>query len=284
MILSNKRVSRSNFGTLCILLILALLGVVMMVPLVYALLQSLKPMEEIFVFPPRFWVSRPSLENFSGLFRVASELWVPFSRYAFNSIFIAVVCTTIQLLFASLAAYPLAKQRFRGRDTLFNIVVISLMFTGDVLGLPHFMLVSALGITDTYWAMIIPTMAYPMGLFLMRQNMLTLPDALLEAARIDGAPERVVFWEIVMPNMKSAFMTMVVFSFGAMWGRADGTYIYSEQLKGLPTMITQISSAGIARAGVAAAATVLMMIPPILVFIISQSQIIEAMTNSGIKE
>lgn len=284
MRLSAKKISRSNGGTAMILLFLCLLSLLMIIPFVYALLQSLKPIEEIFVYPPRFWVVRPTLNNFAALFRSASELWVPFSRYVFNSLSIAAVCTAIQVVLASMAAYPLAKHSFRGRDVLFNIIVLSLLFTGEVLFLPQYLLVSVLGLTDTYWSLILPTMAYPLGLYLMRQNMLSFPDSVLEAARIDGAPERVIFWKIVLPNMKAPLMTMIVFSFSAMWGRSDASFIYSEELKGLPTLLTQLSAAGIARAGVGAASTVLLMIPPVIVFILTQSRVIEAMTNSGMKE
>lgn len=284
MKLSAKKINRSNGGTLVILLFLSLMAALMMIPFIYAILQSLKPLEEIFVFPPRFWVTRPTLNNFSALFSSASELWVPFSRYVFNSLFLAIVCTVIQVIFASMAAYPLSKCQFKGRNFLFNIVVISLMFTGEVLFLPQYLLVSVLGLTDSYWAMIIPSMAYPLGLYLMRQNMISLPDSLIEAAKLDGASEGVIFWKIVMPNMKAPMMTMVVFAFGAMWGRSDTTLIYSEQLKGLPTLLGQLSSAGIARAGVGAASAVLLMIPPIIVFVLTQSQVIEAMTNSGMKD
>lgn len=284
MRLSAKKISRSNGGTAVILIFLFLLAAVMVIPLIYALLQSLKPIEEIFVYPPRFWVQRPTLDNFASIFRSAGDLWVPFSRYVFNSFFLAGVSTAIQVILASMAAYPLSKHRFKGQSLLFNTVVVALLFTGEVLFLPQYLLVSVLGIVDSYWAMILPTMAYPLGLYLMRQNMISFPDAILEAARIDGAPERYVFWRIVMPNMKAPLMTMIVFSFSAMWSRSDTSLIYAEELKGLPTLLSQLSSAGIARAGMAAASTVLLMIPPIVVFILTQSRVIEAMTNSGIKE
>lgn len=284
MRLSAKKISRSNAGTAVILVFLFLLASVMVIPLIYALLQSLKPIEEIFVYPPRFWVRRPTLDNFASIFRSAGDLWVPFSRYVFNSFFLAGISTAIQVLLASMAAYPLAKHHFRGQALLFNTVVVALLFTGEVLFLPQYLLVSVLGIVDSYWAMILPTMAYPLGLYLMRQNMLAFPDVILEAARIDGAPERDVFWKMVMPNMKAPLMTMIVFSFSAMWSRSDTSLIYAEELKGLPTLLSQLSSAGIARAGMAAASTVLLMIPPIIVFVLTQSRVIEAMTNSGIKD
>lgn len=284
MVLSSKRISRSNGGTVSIVVFLVLVGVLMMIPLVYALLQSIKPMEEIFVFPPRFWVNRPTLQNYRNLLNYTSDLWVPVSRYVLNSVFLSVVCTVIQVVIASMAAYSLSKLQWRGRDAFFHIIVLSLLFTGDVVALPQYLMISQMRIIDTFWAMILPSAAYTMGLYLMRQNMLLLPDSLLEAARIDGAPERTIFWSVVMPNVKPTWLTMVVFAFGGLWNRSDTTYIYSEDLKSLPTLLSQISSGGIARAGVSAAAAVLMMIPPILIFIVTQSNVIETMANSGMKE
>ena len=282
--LGSKRVSRSNGGTVMIVIGLGFLGMLMMLPLVYAVIQSLKPLEELYIFPPRFWVARPTIDNFKNLFKLTSDLWVPFSRYLFNSVFVAAVCTAIQVIYASMAAYPLAKNKFFGSKFLFQMVVIALLFTGEVVFLPQYLLISSFRLLDSYWALILPTMAYPLGLYLMRQNMLGFPDSIIEAARIDGAPERTVFWRILMPNMKAVWLTMIVFSFGGMWGRSDTTYIYSEELKSLPTLLSQISSSGIARAGAGAAASVLMMIPPILIFILTQSNVIESMANSGLKE
>ena len=280
----SKRVSRSVAGTIPVVLFLLILGFFMVIPFVYALLQSIKPLEEFYIFPPRFWVSQPTLENFTQLFKLSTTFWVPFSRYLYNSLYIAVLCTGLQVLTGSMAAYPLSKYNFKGQKFTFNVIVLALLFTTDVLFLPQYILVSMLGLIDTHWAMILPSIAFPMGLYLMRQNMVAFPDSIIEAARIDGANERRIFFGIIMPNMKPAWMTMIVFSFSAMWSRSDTTYIYSEQLKGLPTLFAQIAGSGIARAGVGAAATVLMMIPPIVVFLITQSNVIETMVNSGIKE
>ena len=190
----------------------------------------------------------------------------------------------MQVVFASMAAYPLSKHEFRGKGFIFNLVVIALLFTGEVVFLPQYIMIAGMKLIDSHLALILPSVAYPLGLYLMRQNMLGFPDSVIEAARIDGAPERFVFWRVVMPNMKPVWMTMIVFSFGAMWSRSDTSYIYFEQLKALPTLLNQISASGVARAGVGAAATVILMIPPILIFLLTQSKVIETMTNSGLKE
>ena len=281
---SKKRLSRSRAGNLMVILFLCLVGVVMFVPLLYMLLQSLKPMEEIFIFPPRFWVSRPTLDNFSNLFALASDLWVPFSRYLFNSLFISITTTALQVIFACMAAYPLAKHNFVGKNFLFNLVVLALLFTYDVVFLPQYILISSLGWVDKYIALIIPAAAYPMGLYLRRQNLLGFPDSVLESARIDGASEGTIFWRIIMPSMKAVWLTMIVFSFGAIWSRSDTSFIYSEQLKSLPTLLTQISASGVARMGVSAATAVILVIPPILIFILTQSNVMETMASSGMKD
>ena len=281
---SKKRLSRSRAGNLMVILFLCLVGVVMFVPLLYMLLQSLKPMEEIFIFPPRFWVNRPTLDNFSNLFALASDLWVPFSRYLFNSWFISITTTALQVIFACMAAYPLAKHNFVGKNFLFNLVVLALLFTYDVVFLPQYILISSLGWVDKYIALIIPAAAYPMGLYLMRQNLLGFPDSVLESARIDGASEGTIFWRIIMPSMKAVWLTMIVFSFGAIWSRSDTSFIYSEQLKSLPTLLTQISASGVARMGVSAATAVILVIPPILIFILTQSNVMETMASSGMKD
>lgn len=162
--------------------------------------------------------------------------------------------------------------------------MLALLFTYDVTFIPQYVLVSKLKIINTYLAMILPSIAFPLGLYLMRQNLLGFPDSVLEAARIDGAKERTIFWRIIMPSVKPVWMTMLVFSFGGLWNRSDTNYIFSEQLKGLQTLLQQLSAGGIARMGVSAATTLVLIIPPILVFIIAQSQVIETMANSGMKE
>jgi ABC-type glycerol-3-phosphate transport system permease component len=280
-----KKISRSTAGNVLIILFLAGVALVMFMPLLYMLLQSVKPPEEIFLFPPRFWVNRPTGDNFKNLFALASDLWVPFSRYLFNSLFVTVTTTALQVVLASMAAYPLAKHKFMGKGFFFNIVVLALLFTYDVVFLPQYILISSLGWVDKYISLILPSAAYPLGLYLMRQNMMSFPDSVLESARIDGGSEATLFWRIVMPSMKPVWMTMVVFSFSALWSRTDISFIYSEQLKSLPTLLQQISAGGVVtRMGVGAATSVILVLPPILIFILAQSKVIETMASSGMKD
>lgn len=281
---AKERIGRSKIGNSMVLVFLSLAGIVMVIPLLFTVLQSIKPMEEIFIFPPRFWVNRPTLNNFTNLFMLASDLWVPFSRYLFNSLFVTVASTVMQVVFASMAAYPLAKHNFMGKAFFFNLVVFALLFSYDVVFIPQYIFISKLGWADKYISLILPSAAYSLGLYLMRQNLLGFPDSILESARIDGAKEATVFWKIVMPSMKAVWLTMIVFSFGTLWSRTDTTFIYSEQLKSLPTLLQQISASGIARMGVGSATSVILIIPPILIFIITQSNVMETMAKSGMKE
>lgn len=277
--------NRSVGGDAGITFFLTIMGVFMFLPLLYVILQALKPLDELWMFPPRFYVINPTLKNFRDLFSLMSDSWVPFSRYIFNTVFISVVGTFGNLIFASMAAYSLAKLKYPGRDFMFNLVVKSLMFTSTVTGIATFITMSLLHWVDTYLAVIVPSFGYTLGLYLMKQFMETnVADETLESARLDGASEFYAFWVIAMPMVKPAWLTLIIYSFQGLWNAGSSIYIYSEQLKTLNYAISQITAGGIARAGASAAATVVMMAVPIIVFVISQSNIIETMGSSGMKD
>lgn len=279
-----KRINRSVSGNIAMFSFLAIVGTFMALPLVYAINNAFKPLDEIFLFPPRLFVRNPTLDNFSDLFQLLGDSWVPFSRYIFNTVFITGMGIIGHVLLASAAAYPLAKHKFPGRGPMFQVVVLSLMFTPAVTAIPNYMIMSWLGLVNTYWAIIIPAFSYSLGLYLMKQFMEQIPDALLEAAKIDGASEYRIFWSIVMPNVKPAWMTLIILLFQMLWGADNSSFIYSEELKTLNYAANQIVLGGIARAGVGAAVALLLMSVPITVFVFSQSQIIETMATSGMKE
>ncbi len=280
-----RSVTRSVGGDIGIYIILAIFGVIMVLPLVYAIAQSLKPLDELWVFPPRFFVVNPTFKNFTDLFKLMGDSWVPFSRYIFNTTFISVVGTAGNVLFSAYAAYAIAKIPFPGRNFLFKIVVYSLMFNSTVTGITNFITMSALGWVDTYFAVIVPAFCTTFGLYLMKQFMETsVTDAVLESARLDGASENKIFWKIAMPMVKPAWITLIIFAFKDLWNSGANMYIYSEQLKTFNYAISQLVTSGISRSGVSAAATVVMMIVPILVFVITQSNVIETMSASGMKD
>ena len=277
--------ARSRGGDAGITAMLVIFGAFMFLPMYYVVIQSLKPLDELWMFPPRFYVTKPTFDNFKDLFTLMSGSLVPFSRYIFNTVFTSIAGVIGNLFFSSLAAYSFAKIRFPGGRSMFKLVRTSLMFHQTVTAITCFILMSALHIIDTYWAIVIPAWGSMLGLYLMKQFMETnVTDAVLESARLDGASELKTFWTIVMPMVKPGWLTLIVYSFQSLWNAGASIYIHSEQLKSINYAIQQITAGGIKRAGASAAATVIMMLVPISVFIITQSNIIETMGSSGMKD
>ena len=277
--------NRSAGGDAGISVMLIILGAFMFLPMVYVVMQSLKPLDELWMFPPRFFVRKPTFKNYRDLFMLMTTSWVPFSRYIFNTVFTSVTGTVGNLFFSSLAAYAMAKIKFPGGKKMFKTVRMSLMFHSTVTSVTSFIIMSALNWVDTYWALIVPAWATSLGLYLMKQFMETnVSDAVLESARLDGASELYTFWVIAMPMVKPAWLTLIIYSFQDLWNKGASIYIHSEQLKSFNYAIGQIMAGGIKRAGAHAASTVIMMLVPILVFVISQSNIIETMGSSGMKD
>ena len=280
----NRKPNRSRVGNFFIYLMLALVACAMAFPLVFAICSALKPLDELFRFPPTLFPRQPTLDNFSDLLVTMGQSWVPFSRYITNTVFLTVVGTVGNVIIGSLAAYVLAKYEFPLSRAFFSLVITALMFNGYVTAIPNYLLMSRINIVDTYWAILLPSVAAPMGMFLMKQFMEGIPMALIESAQIDGARQMRIFWQIVMPNVKPAWLTMIIFSVQGLWNSRASTVIYSEAKKTLVYALQQIQAGGIARTGQAAAVTVVVMIVPIITFILSQSQILETMASSGLKD
>ena len=277
--------NRSVGGDLGITIMLTLLGAFMFLPMLYVVMQSLKPLDELWMFPPRFIVMNPTLNNFSDLFVLMNTSWVPFSRYIFNTVLVSVCGTAGNLLFASMCAYSLAKIKFPGRKWIFKTIRTSLMFHETVTAVTRFTIMSVLLLIDTPLALIIPAWGSTLGLYLMKQFMETnVNDSVLESSRLDGATEWKTFWVIAMPMVKPAWLTLIIYCFQGLWNAGSSIYIHSEQFKSFNYAIGQITAGGIKRAGASAAAQVIMMMVPIAVFIISQSNIIETMGSSGMKD
>lgn len=277
--------NRSAGGDLGITVMLVILGAFMFLPMVYVWMQAFKPLDELWMFPPRFYVMKPTFRNFKDLFVLMNTSWVPFSRYIFNTVFVSIMGTAGNLFFGSLAAYALAKIMFPGRKWIFKTIRTSLMFHKTVVAATNFILMGFLGMIDTYWALIIPAWGSTLGLYLMKQFMETnVTNAVLESARLDGASELKTFWIIAMPMVKPAWLTLIIYCFQDLWNAGSSVYIHSEQLKSFNYAIGQITAGGIKRAGASAAAQVIMMMVPITVFVISQSNIIETMGSSGMKD
>ena len=281
---TGRRQAHSIGGDILLFLFLLLVGVFMILPFVYSIVQSLKPMEELFIFPPKFLVRHPTMDNFKDLFLRTNNMWVPLERYIFNSILLSVAGTIFSVIISSMAAYPLAKYVFPGSRFFEKLIILALLFVYEVTAIPQYIILSKMGLIDSLWSMLLPAMASTLGLYLMKNFMTQIPDELLEAARVDGAGHLIIFWRIVMPNVKPAWVTAIILTFQSLWNRGTSSYIYTEQLKNLPTLLSQISTTNtVSTAGISAAATVFLMLPPIIVFLFSQSQVVETMAYSGIK-
>ena len=277
--------NRSAGGDTAISIVLTIFGAFMFLPMLYILMNSVKPMAELWIYPPRFYVVSPTLNNFKSLFSLMGDSWVPFSRYIFNTVFISVLGTFGNLMLSSMAAYALAKIPFPGHKWMFKLIRTALMFSSTVTSIANFITMSILGWVDTYWAIIIPAFGSTLGLYLMKQFMESnVSDEILESARLDGCSEFRTFLLIAMPMVRPASLTLIIETFKALWNAGSSIYIHSEQLKSFNYAIQQITAGGIARSGAGAAATVIMMMVPIIVFIICQSNIIETMGSSGMKD
>lgn len=282
--IGSRHLNRSFGGNAFILAVLVIFGLFFAYPLVYAINNAFKPLNEIFLFPPSLWVRRPTMNNFQDLFIIMSKSWVTFTRYIFNTVLITAAGTTGLIIFASMGAFVISKYRFPGSKLFFNLVIVTLMFSGYVTAIPNYLIMTKLGWVDTYLAVIVPAFAMPIGFFLLKQFIDTIPDTLLEAAKVDGAREWLIFIRIILPMVKPAWLTVMIFSVQNLWNTRASNFIYSEQLKTLPYALSQIISGGIARAGVGAAVTLFVMIVPLTMFIFAQSNVLQTMANSGIKE
>ena len=279
-----RKPNRSRVGDFILYLFLLLVGLIMVFPLIFAVSSALKPLDELFMIPPKILAQNPTFDNFSDLFVTMGKSWVPFTRYLFNTVFITVIGTAGHLLIASMAGFVLAKYEFPGGKTFFKLVTVALMFSGYVTAIPNYLILNKLGWIDSHFSIIIPAFAAPIGLFLMKQFMEGIPMALIEAAKIDGSSEWRIFTRVIIPNVKPAWMTLIIFSVQSLWNNRAATYIYSEEKKTLVYALQQIQNGGIARTGQAAAVTVVVMLVPIVIFIFAESQILETMASSGLKD
>ena len=280
---TTSRINRSRGGNFLALLFLVTLAAFMLLPMVFVVSNAFKPLDELFIYPPKLLVNNPTLDNFSSMMKLMSQSWVPFSRYLFNTVFLTVAGTFLHLIFASLAAYPLARHKFMGRDIIFGAIVLSLMFSGSVTQIPSYIIITKIGLLDSHLATILPAIQYSLGLYLIKQFMETLPDSIIEAARIDGASEWRIWAQLAMPMVKPAWLTLIILMIQQLWNTIS-PYTFSEELKTLPQALNQILSGGIARTGVSAAVSLIMLSVPVITFVLSQSQIIETMNSSGMKD
>jgi len=267
---------------------MTILALITMLPIVYMVSTAFKPLEEMFLYPPRFLVRHPTLRNFAELLLAIDSFTVPIARYLFNSLLIASVTAAGSVILSSLAAYPLAKYpRMPGAKLFFTIIISALMFAPEVTQIPRYLIVDRLNMIDTYFGMILPALAGSYGLFLMKQFMEQLPTELIEAAKVDGAGELRIFWQIIMPLVRPAWITLIIFSFIGTWNDFFTPLIFtrSEQMKTLPLMMSNIGGGPgiVARWGAVAAASMMMTLPTLIIFVLLQHYVMETMAYSGIK-
>lgn len=282
--ISSGMAGQKKSGKIMIFIFLSILGLFMFFPIYLTIVMSVKPVEELFIFPPKIYTLQPTLKNFSDMFEIMRQNRVPFSRYVFNSVTVTVSVTFLQSFVISMASFVLAKCRFAGNKLINNIIVIALLYQSNVIYIMQYIVINKLNLTDSLFALILPSVASPIGLFLMRQSISQLPDSIIESAKMDGAGLFRICWQVVMPNQKPALMTLIIFAFQSSWNMQSGAFVFHEEYKTLPTVVNQISSAGMVRAGVSMASAVFMLVPPVIVFTFAQEKIIETMAYSGIKD
>jgi ABC-type glycerol-3-phosphate transport system permease component len=278
-----RKLNRSVGGDIALFMLLLLFGTFSAYPLIMTASNAFKPLDELFLFPPRLLPRNITFDNFRDLSELIGNSWIPFSRYFFNTILITSLGTLGHVIIASMAAFPLAKYKFPGRSIFFTLVVYSLMFAPQVTATPNYIIVSKIGLIDNPAAIILPAIASSLGLYLMKQFMQQIPNDLIESAKIDGASEYRIFFQIVMPLVKPAWLTLIILLFQRLWITDGGAFIFSEELKPLSYALRQIAQGTIERAGTIAAVSFIMMIVPVTFFIVSQSKIVETFSHSGMK-
>lgn len=281
---SSGMAGKKKGDTVYIYVFLFIAGAAAFFPVYLTVMTAFKPVNELFIFPPKIYTLSPTADNFREMYEFLQNLWVPFSRYLFNTVFVTVTVTASQCFFCSMAGFVLAKGRFPGRKLINSAIVITLLYQSNVIYLMQYMVISKLHMLDTYFALILPSAVTPLGLFLMRQSISRIPDSMIEAAKIDGAGMFSVYRYIVMPNQKPALMTLIIFAFQNAWNSDSGNFVRSESLKTLSYAVKQAGNSGLARTGAAMAGSVVILIPPVIIFMAVQKNVMETMSYSGIKE
>lgn len=259
----------------------------MLMPIVFIFNHAFKPMQELFAFPPRFFVNKPSLENFRNLVKVADVSTIPMSRYIFNSILVTTSVVFLSVLIASLAAYALSKKEFRGKRISMEINNGALMFVATAVTIPRYLIINILHLNNNFFGHILPLLAMPVGLFLIKQFIDQIPDDLIEAAVIDGANEFVIYWKVILPLIKPAIATAALLVFQGVWNNIETSQLYmtSDSLRTLAFYLNTFAAQTntVAGQGIAAASSLIMFIPNLILFILLQSNVMNTMSHSGIK-
>ncbi|PYI56344.1 ABC transporter permease [Paenibacillus flagellatus] len=283
-----SRLNRADAFQKTLYALLTILGLFMILPIVYIFNHALKPYQELFVYPPRIFVEHPTFQNFTELFLVSSSSVVPVTRYLFNSLFTTALTVAAVTIISAMCAYPLSKHRFPGSRLLFATIMLTLMFAPETVGIPRYLVVSHLGIMNTYWGHLLPHLAAPVSVFLMKQFVDQVPNELIEAAKMDGAREFTVFLRVVIPMIMPAVATVAILTFQAAWGNVETSKLFmqDESMKTFPFFLSTLTNGlanSVARQGAAAAAAVVLFLPNFIIFLFFQRKVIATMAHSGIK-
>lgn len=262
-------------------------AIFMALPIIFIFNHAFKPLDELYAFPPRFFVINPTLENFQNLSQLAEQSGIPLSRYVFNSLFVTVIVVFLSLALSTLAGYALSKKQFRGKKMLLEINNTALMFVPIAVMIPRFLTVTTIGIEDTYFAHVLPLVAMPVGLFLIKQFIDQIPDSLIEAAVIDGATDFKIYWKVILPLIKPAIATAAILAFQLVWNDMETSNLYttSENMRTLAFFMNTLAAQTnvVVGQGMAAVASMIMFIPNLILFVILQSKVMNTMAHSGLK-
>lgn len=284
-----NRLKKVTLGRVAMYGLMIMLVAFMALPLIYIINSAFKPMDELFIFPPKFLVENPTLQNFTDLFSTLGGTTVPFIRNVVNSLIQTCGIVFLTCVVCAVGAYGMVVYRPPGTKFLFELVISALMFSPHVTQISRYLVVNELNLVNTFWALILPGVASAYNFFLMRQFLVSYPRELIEAGRVAGASELQIFFKLVLPAMKPVLATLIVLSFVSSWNDFFTPLIYTtdEAMRTLPLALQTIAggagSAAIGNAGATAAATMLMTIPTVVLFAIAQKNVMETMTYSGIK-
>ncbi len=291
MAYKGHKINPNKFEKGQIKIMLAVLPLVILtgLPIVFIVFHAFKPMQELFAFPPKFITTHPTLDNFRNLFKASRSAGIPLSKYVFNSLMITVAVVFSSLIFSTAAAYSLSKLKYKGRNAMMQINQLALMFVPVAVMIPRYLVVNVLGMTNTYWAQILPLIPLPVALFLVKQFVDQVPDSLIEAAYMDGAKEIHIYMKVILPLIKPAIATAAILVFQQVWTNMEASnyYVNDDGLKTLAFYMNTLTSATttntVAGQGMSAAASLIMFVPNLVLFCILQKNVMNTMAHSGIK-
>ncbi|TAH64584.1 MAG: carbohydrate ABC transporter permease [Anaerolineaceae bacterium] len=278
--------SRFSVSQMKFYLFLIPLGIFMILPVVMVINKAFKPLGELFAFPPTIFVKEPTLKNFRDLFTLSGTTGVPMTRYLLNSVVISAFTVVINVIITIMAAYVFSKKKFRLKGAMFNINQMALMFVATAVSVPRYLVIVNTGLINTWLAHILPLIAMPVGLFLVKQFVDQIPNALIEAAIMDGAKDFKIIQKVIIPLTRPALATSIVLTFQAVWNatEASNNFITNDTMRTLAFYLGSLSTNNaIAAEGMSSAAAVILFLPNLIIFVLMNAQVMNTMAHSGIK-